>query len=416
MEMEQYNEIYLRPVAMNMVEDKDNIWMALLNRNGICKINRITRQANICRIFEDEPLDREELYYHVEKMGKYLIFSPGVAKKVAIYDTKQDSMDYILLKNVEYHYKQRQDNPKFWNIFQHRSNVYLLGYSYPAIIKINMCSMKVSYITDWVEKVEKNIADGDSNGYFGDGQVVIDNLCLIPLGCMNAVLELDFNTEKTKIIKLEIPMKGIGGISSEDGKNIWMVGKGSNTNSVVCWNILKDSIEEFQIPNMEGNVPTPFYAPICTSSKVFLMPLLAPSIYEIDMSVGKVIKNRKLESKFKNRVKAFWPWSKTIPMGLKKDWLTYLSGDDLGWHEYNVRTGEYREYYIFFEENILEINKFFDAISSKWITENKILLEQRLPLKYVVDRGIKKQKKNERSNENLRGSGIYDQVCNNMLF
>ena len=40
--MKAYNETYYtKPIAMNMVEDNGKIWMSLLNRNGICEIDKV---------------------------------------------------------------------------------------------------------------------------------------------------------------------------------------------------------------------------------------------------------------------------------------------------------------------------------------------------------------------------------------
>lgn len=44
-------EFYTRPVSMNMVEENGKIWMALLNTNGICEVDRAAQQGRICGIF-----------------------------------------------------------------------------------------------------------------------------------------------------------------------------------------------------------------------------------------------------------------------------------------------------------------------------------------------------------------------------
>lgn len=58
-------------------------------------------------------------------------------------------------------------------------------------------------------------------------------------------------------------------LESVNGEHIWMVGKGSRVNRVACWNIVENSIKELEVPDMEEDVFDPFYAPICTSSKIF---------------------------------------------------------------------------------------------------------------------------------------------------
>lgn len=253
-----------------MVEDSEKMWMTLLNRNGICEIDKAMGCARICKTFAEEALDKEWLYCCVEKVGNQLIFSPGTAGNIAIYDLETDLISYIPLKYKEYNYRENQDGAKFWNIFRHHTNVYLLGYSYPAIVKVDMKSKKVTYITDWVKLVEENIEIGDDNGYFGDGYVIVDDLALVSVGCMNAVLTINLKTDCTTLRILNVPMKGIGGIASEDGENIWMVGKGNITNRVCRWNMQTGRIDEYLLPDEDEHIVDPFFAPVCIGSKVFL--------------------------------------------------------------------------------------------------------------------------------------------------
>ena len=297
--MKKYNEIYSRPIAMNMAEENEKIWMALLNRNGICMIDKKTRRAQICKIFENESFEKEFLYYCVEKVGKYLVFSPCEAEKIAIFDLENDTIIYIPLKKIQCVCKENPNISKFCNILKYQSDVYLLGYSYPAIVKINLESLEVTYITNWVEEVENSIEIGDSSGYFSDGYVIKNDSALIPIGCMGAILELDLKNSNTKIRKLNIPMKGIGGISSVDGENIWLVGRVSKTNRVVCWNRQTDNIKEYYLNDLDDDVFAPFHVPFCTIFKVFLMPILSPCIYEINIDTGEIKKNEISDKLFK---------------------------------------------------------------------------------------------------------------------
>ncbi len=401
---------------MNMVEDDKKIWMALANRNGICEIDKATHHARICKIFEEEPLDGELLYCHVEKVDNYLIFSPGMAKKIAVYDLIRDEITYIPLRKIDFHCKQVQNDSKFWNILCRNYNVYLLGYTYPAIIKINMLSMDVTYITEWVQEVEESISDGEISGYFGDGYIVINNTALLPLGCMNAVLELDFENDRTKLRKLDISMKGIGGLSSADGEHIWMVGKGSGTDRVACWNIWEDTIKELKVPDVEEDGFDPFYAPVCTSSKIFFMPISAPFIYETDMSLGRIEKSNILERNFKELRYALCTDWKTMAARLCGDCLVYLTCDDFRWHEYNVVTDERKEYDIYLDEDIDKQEQYFDAIYERWSVEKRIPFERKIPLQYLVSKKVQSKGDESYCSDRILSAGqeLYNQMSGNI--
>lgn len=410
--MRKYHEIYSRPAVMNMVEAEGKVWMALLDRNGICNIDLVKGKGRIQKVFDGESLAGEDLYWNIAKVGCYLVFSPGTAKKIAFYNLKNNSISYLSLSPVNANCKEDQREVKFWNMICHGTDVYLLGYSYPAIVKIDTRTMEIIYITDWVEEVEKHVAEGDVCGYFSDGHVVIGEEVLLPLGCMKAVLRLDFKTDTTQLIKLDISMKGIGGISSANGENVWMVGKGDITNRVVCWNWRTDEIQESILENMEEHTVIPFYAPICTDSKVILMPFSAPDIYEIELKTRKIQKSKILGRKFKDSTYSVISWCRTMAVRLKGDWLSFLTCDDLAWYEYNVKTGETRHNFVSVEENI-EIEQYFEVLFLENKEKKKEISEKKIPLQYFINKSTEKVVKKVTMKENnyFLGQKIYDQIC-----
>lgn len=397
--MMKYNDIYMRPSGMNMVEGNGKIWMALLHRNGICEIDIKTREAKICKIFEEEPLDGEYLYCYVEKIGDRLIFSPGLAEKIAIYDLKREIMTYIPLENAD---KYRE--VKFWNIITYHSDVYFLAYTYPAILKLSMESMEIEYITDWLEKVGP--VDSD-NGYFSVGHVMYDDRVLIPVSCMNAVLELNFKTARTRVKRLEVSMSGIGGLSSGDGENIWLVGRGSGANWVSCWNRKTENVKEILLEDVEGNIIDPFWAPVCITSKVYLMPISTSSIYEIDLTTKRIEKFWP----FKNIKEPLWGWA-TMATRLCDDHIMFITGADLRWHEYNMITGISQDYSIHMKEDEEEMKRYFDAVYSGFRKQiYTVILESRLPLECFLDQELNEKSPDKTDHEKSFGKRIYDQVC-----
>lgn len=407
--MKEYNERYFRPVAMNMAEEDGKIWMALLNRNGICEVDMATWKARILKIFEGEPLSKEFLYCYAEKVGKYLVFSPGVAEKIAVYDLECDSLLYLPLKTLERKYKESQKEAKFWNIISHKFDVYLLGYSYPAIVKIDMNSMELTYITDWVEEVEESIEVDDNCGYFSDGHVLNKDKALIPVGCMKAVLELDLRTDQTKLRKLDVSMKGIGGLASVDGENIWLIGRKSATNHIVHWNQKNNTIKEILLTEIDGELFEPFHTPICTDSKVLLLPCSASCIYEIEVRTEKIVKCSTLEKELKI---SLWRGQKIIAPKLWKNCVLFLTYDSAGWHEYNLATGKYKNYSVCLEESAQIEEAYVNAIYKEWRDRKQVIPEAKVPLEYFVNRVLNiNYKDSERWNkEVLVGNKIYSQV------
>lgn len=407
--MRKCKNIYSKPAAMNMVEDDKKIWMVLLNRNGICEIDKEKRRARICKIFEEESLAEECLYCHVQKVEDRLIFSPARAKKIAVYDLIQDSIIYIPLKKMNRGCKQNQENPKFWNIIRHGTNVYLLGYSYPAIVKINMDSMETTYITDWVDEIDKNIKSGNNNGYFGDGYVMIDNLVFIPVGCVNAVLELNLDTDDVKLRILDISVNGIGGLSSADGKNLWIVGKCSKTDRAYCWNRQTENITEYFLSDEEENKFDSFYAPVCTASKVFFIPMSASHIHEFDLDTKKMKKHKILDKILEDKENPLWPSWKVMCPKLCQNHLIFISSAELDWYDYDILNEKIQKYHIYIYEKANEIKRYFDDVYFNTINKNIKCSEIEIPFEYFMAKvkGNRRESYTYISN-NAVGKHIYE--------
>ena len=409
--MSKYNEIYSRPAIMNMVEENGKLWMALLNRNGICELDMVTRQAKICKVFDGEPLSGEFLYCYVAKAGNNLIFSPGLAEKIAVYNPEQDSIRYLSLKPVNYNCKEDQREAKFWNIITYGMNVYLLGYSYPAIVKIEMKTMEMTYITDWVETLEKYIAQGDTRGYFSDGYVISDGVAILPVSSMSAVVELDLKADYTMIRKLDIPVDGIGSLSSTDGNTIWLTGRGHGANQVFCWNRQNGTIESILLTDEKDNVTDPFYAPICTESQIFFMPISATSSYEVNPD-GEIIKRSEEMGIHSDGTRvALWSGCVTMAPKLGKNCLIYLTGEDLKWHKYNVMTGEHFSYNVYIEEGVLETERLLEERYRNQEKEKLVFSELRMPLAYFLERVPEPEKQKEEKGSVRTGAEIYEQIC-----
>lgn len=387
--MKKYSEIYARAAALDMAEDSGRIWMSLLNRNGICEVDKETGHARLVKIFEGEELYKECLYWRVKKVGQYLIFAPGVAEKIAIYDTLQDSLSYIPLRTAGGNCRQNQSEIKFCSMFRHGTDVYLLGYSYPAIVRINVKTMETTYITDWVEEVDAGIKEGDSDGYFSYGYAVSGDHVLFPMGCISAVLQLDLKTVNTKVIRLKTSMKGIGGLFSQDGDCVWMVGRGKGTNRVVCWDRLKGQIKEFEadgVEDIQGPQSQMFYEPVCVGDKMLLLPFSAAcdSIYEMCVDTGEIKKSKIMENSLKKIEIGLWPWCRIMAPVVQGNLLTFITGNDFCWHVHNVATGESRHYYVLLD-NEKQQEEYFHAVFSGQRNLGGTLLEVKMPLQYFID-------------------------------
>lgn len=114
-------------------------------------------------------------------------------------------------------------------------------------------------------------------------------------------------------------------------------------------------------------VGDPFYAPICTSSKVFFFPISANHIYEVDVNVDTVKKSEVLDKQFCEIKKmSLQPYMPIMMPKLQEEYLTFLTYNGVLF-EYNIVTNEMKSKLIYLDESIEEKNVFLNAVYSDTI-------------------------------------------------
>ena len=384
-QMIEENIFFSRVAGPDIVEENDKIWLSMIDRNGICEIDKITRKANVVAIFRNESLLKQRLYFGMAKYKNKIVFAPDMANEIAIFDVNDKSVQYIKLNEVEKK-SMNQQMPKFWKCISHKSDIYLMGYTYPAIIKISMDTLEVNYISDWIKYIEEKKCRVSTCGYISDGYVIKDNKMLLPMGGISALLELDLVTNETKIINVDTPFEGIGGIASIDNKTIWMVGRGNKDNSsLLCWNTEEKEMKKVKIPIDTKDVFDPFYAPKCLGDKVFLFAISAPQNYEID-SNKLTIKPMNITTGTSSKLFK-WVWNTIVPRE-EAGLLKYISGQNFEWYEYNINTSKIEKYVIELNDSE-QINKYVKEYSKDYLKKNILVGEnEKYSLKFFIE-GVK---------------------------
>ena len=97
---------------------------------------------------------------------------------------------------------------------------------------------------------------------------------------------------------------------------------------------------------------------------------------------------------------------------LQDNWLKFLTCSDLKWHEYNVETGEYRNFFIHLDEEISKQEYFFNYIYCEMDKKNAIIPEIKIPLDYFIWKISKKRESNlyESKDKFLIGNKIYELI------
>lgn len=174
------------------------------------------------------------IMYHKKK----LILIPMTAKKIWIYDLKTDEW-----KGLERAYTAGEDYHKeIFRAVEYKNNLFLIGSNYPAIIRMDMDTYKLEYLTEpytFLEPLKKEI-----EGYFRSDFCLKENQLLVASCLNNFVLCIDLDTldfEWREVGNEDFRYSGI----AWDGEQYWLSPRTGSP--IVKWDG-KDKVEFFPLP------------------------------------------------------------------------------------------------------------------------------------------------------------------------
>lgn len=143
--------------------DGDDIWFVHGKINALMHYNMIENHTYIVGTVPEEKMFREMLYSAVYKWNEKIYLIPCFARKLMVYNIKENKFTEILIQNIEKY----SEKGLFERAYAKGKYLYCIPFLYEAIIKINMESEEIEYtvigkmgdiyITD-VAKIENNIA------------------------------------------------------------------------------------------------------------------------------------------------------------------------------------------------------------------------------------------------------------------
>ena len=252
-----------------MVENQD-LYMLAYGTNLLVKYNCVENNATTLEVLDGNPncFDKQ-LYQSVLKIKNKILLAPRIADNIAIYDCITREVCYIDIPKIDFNdCNFSPDIAKFWKGFTFNEYFYLLGFGYPGILRINSKSYEIEYNEKMCSDLKEHIST-KYNGFFSNGSIVEDNIALIPMSCCPEILELNLISLDYKIIKINVPFKGIYSISKDYDTNfIWLTNI-ENGKDIYAWDRKNNNYIKICL-NDVSNVM--FYPPIILKDKIILVP------------------------------------------------------------------------------------------------------------------------------------------------
>lgn len=177
--------------------EEDVMWFANFMFNGLFKADINTGKVEFLGHFPKEALGTQRLHASIKKYKEQLIFTPAQGRYISIYNMKDNTFKTIEVEDSKFKYA----GPKFAASVQFNEYIFMIPQAYHAIIRLNVETEEVTYITKWYEKEKVGQLAKDAMLFRREG-VSIGNKVYLASGQHNAIFEFNMETLEGKYIKV----------------------------------------------------------------------------------------------------------------------------------------------------------------------------------------------------------------------
>lgn len=366
--------------CLAIAEEEGRAWFARTKANGLYEYEKEGKYAKLLTHFSDYAIDKNFLYVDIVKAGSVLVLAPLSASKIILYNLATDKAEYVELmpvangKRVKY-----TGGANFLKCYAHRGSVYLFGFEYPAILKIDVNTKQVVYFTEWVKEVEQRISKTFvPMGYVSDYVIVGDYLWAL-CECADVVLRLDLRTDEIEVVDICSDLDIQCGICF-DG-NFWVTGNNKSGNKLLKFNdkfvlekeitiySVNDGGEDYNLPWQKGYLAT--YPIIDLGEKLLLFSVYPSHVYEFDKALEQVRIHPVFEELMKNKEERFYDLPILAPRR-RGDLVCFILGNDFLWNEYDFVHDILTRYEVRAEDDEELLQKSSKVLNERVSIENEI--------------------------------------------
>jgi len=235
------------------------------------------------------PLEEEiyikNAYGSILDYKNYLVFVPQNAERIVLVERKSFEKEYIDLPQISRHVGKTLFH--FFSGIIFRDKLFLFGYAYPGIVKVDLLSKKVEVIDMWLKHKEVSFND-ENDGCFHVQYCQVADKVYFPFMNANAVLQFDLETEEVVIHKVGDEKQRY--ISIEQGENcFWLVPRDGSLGSIIKWDPISGAEEYFRdFPADFDYHKFAFYRTEVVGDELLLFAHCGKNNIRIDMKTGKM--------------------------------------------------------------------------------------------------------------------------------
>ena len=252
--------------------------------NGLFRINMNTGECSCLRMFPTEKIFARRLHTKAFLYENKILFIPCSADYISVYDMEKDNISVIELKEVNFQkYPWYLKNNKFNDGILYKDSLFLIGSTYPAIVKLDLKTNILEYYTQWIKR----------EFAFRKSPAIVGDRFYIPSIKGNEVLCFDMKTCKAEMHNIGDNNYGSWGICKIQD-DLWL--SPQKPGAIIRWNISNGNIKEYMSypERYDGGkiAHTKIYQ---VQGKVGLLPGHANMALLVDTKTGQISQNSILQ-------------------------------------------------------------------------------------------------------------------------
>lgn len=316
-------------------EDENFYWFAEQQYNGFYQVDKKTLTPELLFHFPEEEIETELLFSQVLKEGDWFVFAPQRGKQIILYHGITKEIKTIPLAPVEGEKKVKYNqNVKFSSMVSFEGKVYLFPFTYPAIVVLDLEKMTITYLTHWVDQVEKGVEEQRSSAlalYFRCALLEAGKVYL-PTACSKQMMIFDLKNHQVECVTVSKKEAGFNGIAF-DGKHFWL-------SPLTGKEIVKWSPNGSEIIVLEKELHESFYvihSPLLWRNRLFFLAGFQHKTYEVDIDTKEVKVNALLSKELpqKQALQNLHGFM-ILPSYLVGTEFHFICGNDRNWYTYDL--------------------------------------------------------------------------------
>ncbi len=362
------------------------LYAIAIDCNAIFSVDFQRRKAEAIRWMDEYDFLSSGEYWTVCQVGGNLVLIPSGSDNVILYDFEKDSLMYTRVMQPTIKTKKKYLAEKKFGIgFSDTNNIYLLGLSYPAILKINAVNCKTSYLDTWIREVQDFIPENDTSPYFAYGYLRDGENVYIPGRASGTLFGLDLLTDRVTVYEKHNDIKMIHGIVRV-GEKIWVMASLDNRESLFLWSPKNGFMDEIVIQKNQSKHIC-WWNPLESGGFIYLCQMNGNAVYRVNMQKKIVEPCEKIMNAIGETSITYGTESASVILiGQEKEKIIFHTRWNRKWLIYDTQDQSIESFRIEISDKEYEY-RYWNGLKKKpYITDETLQLKEFL--KIVKDGGI----------------------------